>query len=128
MLIRWSFRPVGFAAQFTGRNRHHHRLEAQLPLGQELSICLRAPGEGLHQASPCELSAAITSSITSKGQVTIPKACRVGGAAGDLQSFANVVAWLRIRQAESGGLPWPNAAAPPPHNRPVRLAPRPTSP
>jgi len=32
-------------------NRHHHRIEAQLPLGQELSIVLRSPREGLHQAS-----------------------------------------------------------------------------
>lgn len=32
-------------------NPHHHCLEAQLPLGQELSFVLRAPGEGLHQAS-----------------------------------------------------------------------------
>jgi len=32
-------------------NRHHHRFEAQLSLGEELSIFLRAPREGLHQAS-----------------------------------------------------------------------------
>jgi hypothetical protein len=32
-------------------NRNHHRLEAQLPLGEELSIVLKAPREGLHQAS-----------------------------------------------------------------------------
>jgi len=37
--------------QIARLNRHHHCFEAQLPLGQELSIFLRAPREGLHQAS-----------------------------------------------------------------------------
>jgi hypothetical protein len=34
--------------QIASLNRNHHRLEAQLPFGQELSIFLRAPREGLH--------------------------------------------------------------------------------
>ncbi|MCS5699211.1 hypothetical protein NZK32_09190 [Cyanobium sp. FGCU-52] len=37
--------------QITCFNRHHHRLEAKLPLGQELSNVLRSPREGLIRPS-----------------------------------------------------------------------------